>query len=86
MADFCKKCEIEMFGQTYLNLPDDDIILCEGCGGYTCYGEIICKECRQIVKSEIYPDTGLEHFCKCQGTLDANFDGEKWVSERNSNG
>ena len=32
MADFCRDCEIEMFDDTYLNLDDDDIILCEGCG------------------------------------------------------
>ena len=45
MADFCRKCEIELFGETYLNLPDGKMILCEGCGGYTPYGKMICIGC-----------------------------------------
>lgn len=79
MADFCKKCEIELFGEPYLNLPDGNMILCEGCGGYTPYGKIVCTRCNNEVTSAIYPETDcLEHFCNCQCTLDAEFDSWLW--------
>ena len=82
MADFCKKCEIEMFGKVYLNIPDNEIILCEGCGGNTPYGKPFCVRCNNSVDSAIYPDTdSLEHFCNCQCTLDADFDNTLWVFE-----
>ena len=77
MADFCKKCEVELFGKPYLNLPEHTIILCEGCGGMTPYGEIKCKECKIVIESEMYV-TGLEQFCECQNTLMAEFDEARW--------
>ena len=77
MSDFCKKCEIEMFGVSSLNIPNSELILCEGCGGMTTYGELTCKVCHTIIESKMY-ETGLEHFCKCQCTLDADFDYTKW--------
>lgn len=66
-----------MFGKQLLNLKDNEIILCEGCGGVTFYGSVECKSCKTIIKSSIY-DTGLEHYCKCQTTLNSDFDDKKW--------
>ena len=84
MADFCKKCEIEMFGGSLLNLKDDEIILCEGCGGLTPYGEMKCKKCKTVIKSEMY-ETGLEHYCLCQNTLIAEFNELRWVYLKENN-
>ena len=81
MADFCKKCEIEMFGKTYNELANSEMILCEGCGGWTFYSDVICKNCKTLVKSSMY-DTGLEQYCKCQCTLDAEFKLNKWVDSK----
>jgi len=41
--------------------------------------EIRCFGCGEVVKSSIH-DTGIESYCKCQCTLDADFDGELWES------
>lgn len=83
MADFCKACEISLFGKTYSKLDNTELILCEGCGGITIYGKLICKDCHTTIESAVYPETGsLEHYCKCQCTLDAEFNDSKWEELR----
>jgi len=79
MADFCKKCEIELFGKSYLNLHSDKTVLCEGCGGVRPYGDMMCVDCGVIVQYKMY-ETGLECFCKCQCSLNAEWDRKKWIS------
>jgi len=39
--------------------------------------EITCENCNTIVKEAPY-ETGMEAFCKCQCTLDANWNPKLW--------
>ena len=43
------------------------------------FGKIVthCNECDVRVHQRMY-ETGEVEFCKCQTTLDANFDPQKW--------
>ena len=62
MADFCKKCEVEMFGDTVLNVPDDTSILCEGCGGIMAYGDGQTKAV-YVVSAIPNEPSGLQEQC-----------------------
>ena len=37
----------------------------------------ICKRCDRVIKFAEY-ETGIEYFCKCQCTLDPDFNYEFW--------
>jgi len=37
----------------------------------------VCKICKEEVKDEMY-ETGMEQYCKCQNTVMAEFDKNKW--------
>ena len=39
---------------------------------------MICTRCNGIVEMGIHPETGEEWNCKCQCTLDAEFDQNLW--------
>jgi len=43
---------------------------------------MICTKCNEIVKMDIYPETGEEWYCKCQCTLWAEFDEKLWKREK----
>jgi len=38
-----------------------------------------CNRCKTKVQSGMCAETGTEEFCKCQCTLDDNFDSKLWV-------
>lgn len=43
-----------------------------------------CKRCGEVIKEEMY-ETGIEQYCKCQTTIDANFDESLWEKEEIKN-
>ena len=38
---------------------------------------LVCRNCKEEVQKTMY-ETGEESYCKCQCTLDAEFDGTLW--------
>jgi hypothetical protein len=67
MADFCKQCSLDIFGEDFRELagldkdPNDDlypVVLCEGCGPIQVNndGECISKDCFKVGK----PGHGVE--------------------------
>ena len=40
--------------------------------------KLICTVCKEIVRMSIHPETGEELWCKCQCTLDAEFNQNLW--------
>ena len=41
---------------------------------------MFCTKCNAIIESSEY-DTGIESYCKCQCTLNAEFNNDLWVSD-----
>ena len=37
-----------------------------------------CRRCGEDIKEEMY-ETGMEEYCKCQCTLEPNFNPDIWV-------
>ena len=45
----------------------------------------ICTVCKEEIKMSIHPETGEEWYCKCQCTLDAEFNENLWKENENEN-